>query len=75
MRWAHRILLRVAFYRNVIKWTKTLVLPGFGNLSVYAVTASLINEFQEDSLIDKSAALAYNFMLALFPATLCIPCL
>ncbi|MES2810672.1 MAG: YihY/virulence factor BrkB family protein [Bacteroidota bacterium] len=70
MRWAHRILLRVAFYRNVIKWTKTLVLPGFGNLSVYAVTASLINEFQEDSLIDKSAALAYNFMLALFPATL-----
>jgi membrane protein len=70
MRWVHRLLLRANFYRTFIKWTKTLVLPGFGNLSVYAVTVSLINEFVEDSLLNKSAALAYNFMLALFPATL-----
>lgn len=70
MRWGHRLLLRTKLYKAFIKWTKALVLPGFGNLSVYAVTISLINEFQEDSLLNKSAALAYNFMLALFPATL-----
>jgi membrane protein len=70
MRWVHRLLLHANFYRAFIKWTKTVVLPGFGNLSVYAVTVSLINEFVEDSLLNKSAALAYNFMLALFPATL-----
>jgi membrane protein len=70
MRWVHRLLLRTKLYKAFIKWTKDLILPGFGNLSVYAVTISLINEFQEDSLLNKSAALAYNFMLALFPATL-----
>lgn len=70
MRWVHRLLLRVTIYRSFIKWTKSIVLPGFGNLSVYAVTISLINEFLEDSLINKASALAYNFLLALFPGTL-----
>ncbi|TSJ40780.1 YihY/virulence factor BrkB family protein [Mucilaginibacter corticis] len=70
MRWLHRLLLRVKLYRAFIKWTKSIVLPGFGNLSVYAVTISLINEFLEDSLLNKASSLAYNFMLALFPGTL-----
>ncbi len=48
MRWMHRLLLRVKLYRAFIKWTKSIVLPGFGNLSIYAVTISLINEFLED---------------------------
>ncbi|MCC8426954.1 YihY/virulence factor BrkB family protein [Mucilaginibacter sp. UR6-11] len=70
MRWLHRALHRVKIYRDFIKWTKSVVLPGFGNLSIYAVTISLINEFLEDSLSNKASSLAYNFMLALFPGTL-----
>ena len=70
MRWVHRLLLRLRLYRSFILWTKSIVLPGFGNLSVYAVTVSLINEFLEDSLVNKASALAYNFLLALFPGTL-----
>jgi membrane protein len=70
MRWLNRLLLRIKLYRAFIKWTKSVVLPGFGNLSIYAVTISLINEFLEDSLLNKASSLAYNFMLALFPATL-----
>jgi membrane protein len=70
MRWLHRLLLRIKLHRAFIKWTRTIVLPGFGNLSVYAVTVSLINEFLEDSLLNKASSLAYNFMLALFPGTL-----
>jgi membrane protein len=70
MRWLHRLLLRVKLYRAFIKWTKSIVPPGFGNLSVYDVTISLINEFLEDSLLNKASSLAYNFMLALFPATI-----
>jgi membrane protein len=70
MRWLHRLLLRIKLYRTFIKWTKSIILPGFGNLSIYAVTVSLINEFLEDSLLSKASSLAYNFMLALFPATL-----
>jgi len=46
------------------------VLPGFGNLSIYAVIVSLLNEILEDSLLNKASALAYNFLLALFPGTL-----
>src|SRR4051812_39307826 len=70
MKWLHRLLFRIKLYRSIIKWTKSVVLPGFGNLSIHAVTVSLINEFLEDSLLNKAAALAYNFMLALFPGTL-----
>jgi membrane protein len=70
MRWAHRLLLRIDPYRSFIKWTKSIVLPGFGNLSVYAVIISLLNEIFEDSLLSKASALAYNFLLALFPGTL-----
>ena len=70
MRWLHRKLHRVNYYRKFIIWTKSVVLPGFGALSIYAVTISLINEFLEDFLLNKAAALAYNFMLALFPGTI-----
>jgi len=70
MRWLHRLFLRIKIYRAFVKWTKSVVLPGFGNLSIYAVSISLINEFLEDSLLNKASSLAYNFMLALFPGTL-----
>jgi membrane protein len=70
MRWVNRLLLRIKIYRAFVKWTKSAVLPGFGNLSIYAVSISLINEFLEDSLLNKASSLAYNFMLALFPGTL-----
>ncbi|MDB5032413.1 YihY/virulence factor BrkB family protein [Mucilaginibacter sp.] len=70
MRWLHYLLLRIKIYRTFIKWTKSVVLPGFGNLSIYAVAISLINEFLEDSLLNKASSLAYNFMLALFPGAL-----
>jgi membrane protein len=71
MRWVHRFLFRrVKPYRLLINWTRKIVLPGFGELSLYAVVVSLINEFLEDSLLNRASSLAYNFMLALFPATL-----
>ncbi len=71
MRWLHRLLLlRVKYYRAFTEWTRSIVLPGFGNLSLYAVIVSLVNEFLEDSLLNKASSLAYNFMLALFPATI-----
>jgi membrane protein len=70
MRWLHRLFLHIKIYRAFVKWTKSVILPGFGNLSIYAVSISLINEFLEDSLLNKASSLAYNFMLALFPGTL-----
>ncbi len=68
MKWLHRILTNFNFYRKFIKWTKSVVLPGFGTLSIYEVVEALMYEVTEDYLLNKASSLAYNFMLALFPA-------
>ncbi|MGY3212610.1 YihY/virulence factor BrkB family protein [Mucilaginibacter sp. HD30] len=71
MRWIHRFLLRHAeFYRSFIKYLKSLTPSWFGGISVYVILVSLVNEFLEESLLNRASALAYNFMLALFPATI-----
>ncbi|PJJ79009.1 YihY/virulence factor BrkB family protein [Mucilaginibacter auburnensis] len=69
MRWVHRLLLRHAeFYRRFVKYLKELTPKWFGGISVYVVLVSLVNEFLEESLLNRASALAYSFMLALFPA-------
>ena len=68
MKWLHRILLNFNFYRKFVKWTKTVILPGFGTLSIYEVVEALMFEVTEDYLLNKASSLAFNFMLALFPA-------
>lgn len=70
MKWVHRILLNFNFYRKFVKWTKSVVLPGFGTLSIYEVVEALMYEVTEDYLLNKASSLAFNFMLALFPAIL-----
>ncbi len=66
----HRLLLRNMHYRGFIEWTKSIVLPGFGTLSLYAIISTFIKEFLKGSLFNKASSLAYNFMLAFFPATI-----
>ncbi len=68
MKWLHRILLNFNFYRKIVKWSKSVVLPGFGTLSIYEVVEALMFEVTEDYLLNKASSLAFNFMLALFPA-------
>lgn len=67
MRWLHHVLLRIKLYRNFITWAKSTVLPGFGTLSIYEVTATLVYEFSQDKMLNKASSLAYSFLLALFP--------
>lgn len=51
-----------------IEWTKVCVLPGFSPLPLYTVASFFFKEIGKDSLVNKASSLAYNFMLALFPA-------
>ncbi|TDO24168.1 membrane protein [Pedobacter duraquae] len=51
-----------------IEWTKVYVLPGFSPLPLYTVAAFFFKEIQKDSLPNRATSLAYNFMLAIFPA-------
>jgi len=68
MEWVHKQLLRIRIYHLLIEWTKVYVLPGFSPLPVYTIAAFFIKEISKDSLIDRASSLAYNFMLAIFPA-------
>lgn len=44
--------------------------PGFRPLSLYTVAFFFFNEIKQGVLLNKASSLAYNFMLALFPATI-----
>ncbi|MFA6247704.1 MAG: YihY/virulence factor BrkB family protein [Mucilaginibacter sp.] len=68
MKWAHRFLLHFKFYQFITDWAKTVYIPGFRPLPLYTVVVFFILEIQKTSLANRAAALAYNFMLALFPA-------
>src|SRR3978361_1927489 len=70
MKWMHRFLLRIKFYRKYIGWAKSFVPPGFHPLSLYNVIVFFANEIQERTLLNRASSLAYNFMLAFFPATI-----
>ena len=68
MKWAHRFLGRFKFYNYITDWAKSIYIPGFRPLPLYTVIIFFIEEIQQTSLTNRAAALAYNFMLALFPA-------
>jgi len=68
MEWVHKQLLKVRMYALFIEWTKVYVLPGFSPLPLYTVLTFFFAEIQKDSLVNRASSLAYNFMLAIFPA-------
>lgn len=68
MKWLHRFLLHFRFYQYFTDWTKTVYIPGFRPLPLHTVLVFFASEIQKSSLNNRAAALAYNFMLALFPA-------
>ncbi|MFM6976964.1 MAG: YihY/virulence factor BrkB family protein [Sphingobacteriaceae bacterium] len=64
----HQWLLKFKPYFLFIEWTKVLVLPGFKPLPLYTVGSFFIQEISKESLVNKASSLAYNFLLAIFPA-------
>lgn len=68
MTWFHKLLLKFRPYYLLIEWTKVMILPGFSPLPLYTVASFFFQEIGKDSLINKASSLAYNFMLAIFPA-------
>src|SRR5277367_4301157 len=70
MKWFHHLLLRFKLYRRFVAWSKTVVLRGFAPLSVYNILAFISHEIRDRILINRASALAFNFMLAFFPATI-----
>src|SRR5271166_4338896 len=70
MKWVHSFLLRFKFYQKFTSWSRSYILPGFYPLSLHHVIAFFAHEIQERTLLNRASSLAFNFMLAFFPATI-----
>lgn len=68
MEWIQKQLLKLRLYVLFISWTKRCVLPGFSPLPIYTVATFFFREIGKEALVNKASSLAYNFMLAIFPA-------
>lgn len=68
MTWIHKQLLKLRIYSLFIEWTKVCVLPGFSPLPIYTVAIFFFKEIGKEALVNRASSLAYNFMLAIFPA-------
>lgn len=67
MKKIHNVLKKTKPYDRLIEWSKTVTLPGFGSLPIYTVCVFFFQEIARESILNKSASLAYNFILAIFP--------
>lgn len=66
----HSFLLQIKIYEWLTEWSKNTILPGFGVLPLYTVLTFFFREIARESILNKASSLAYNFMLAIFPAIL-----
>ncbi len=60
-------VLRLKPVNSFIEWTKATVIPAFSPLPIYTIGTFFFQEISKESITTKASALAYNFMLALFP--------
>lgn len=70
MKWLHRVLLKLNFYRRFIEWSKTFIPRGFYPLSLYHLMAFFAREIDQLTMFNRAASLAFNFMLAFFPGVI-----
>jgi len=60
--------LRLPVVRNIIRFTKEVRIPGFDGLPLYDVMAFFVKGLQNGWLGLRASAVAFNFILAIFPA-------
>ena len=60
--------LQLPIIRNIIRFSKEVRIPGFDGLPLYDVTAFFVKGLQEGWLGLRASAVAFNFILAIFPA-------
>ena len=61
-------ILRLPIIRNLIRFTKEVRIPGFDGLPLYDVAAFFIKGLQNGWIGLRASAVAFNFILAIFPA-------
>ena len=61
-------ILKLPVIRNIIRFSKEVRIPGFDGLPLYDVAAFFVKGLQEGWLGLRASAVAFNFILAIFPA-------
>lgn len=61
-------LMQVPSVRPTRRWLKNVHLERYGGISLYKFFGIFFHNIQEDEVFDRSNGVAYNFMLAIFPA-------
>ena len=71
MKIARRIALSAPF-QSFVRYTKHTALPGFEKLPIYYVADFFFTGIQRGRIVTRAQALAFSFILAIFPATIFI---
>jgi len=56
--------------RTSRKWLKKIKFKRFGNLSLYKFLKIFLHNIDEDEILDRSNGVAFNFIVAIFPAVI-----
>lgn len=62
--------MQFATARTGRHWLKRIKFKRFENLSLYSFVKIFFHNINEDEIMDRSNGVAYNFILAIFPATI-----
>ncbi|MDH4057484.1 MAG: YihY/virulence factor BrkB family protein [Cyclobacteriaceae bacterium] len=63
-----RYFLKLTHAQILLAWTKKIRFKKFDNVSLYVIVKTLLKNLQEDDIMDRANGVAFNFILAIFPA-------
>jgi membrane protein len=63
-----KYFLQITHARVLLDWMKRMRFKQFDNVSLYSILKTLLNNLQEDEILDRANGVAFNFILAIFPA-------
>ncbi len=63
-----KLILRFPSLLLIRRWMKQVKFKRYDNLSLYRFAKIFLNNLQKDELMSRANSVAYNFMLAIFPA-------
>jgi membrane protein len=65
-----RLLLQWSPGSFLITWLKAIRFPKYENISLYKLVRIFLRNLQRDQIVDRSHGVAFNFILAIFPAVI-----
>lgn len=63
-----KYFLQITHARILLAWMKRIRFKRFDNVSLYVIVKTLLQNLQKDEIIDRANGVAFNFIMAIFPA-------